>query len=93
MCVEEKNCMERMKNLSEDLLDVKSRVEKLEENFVNLKSDLSKTEYKVDVINMTTKETKMDVKKILERPVQYWDKLIIAGISGIVGYILSIILK
>lgn len=71
----------------------KSRVEKLEENFVNLKSDLSKTEYKVDVINMTTKETKMDVKKILERPVQYWDKLIIAGISGIVGYILSIILK
>lgn len=93
MCVEEKNCMERMKNLSRDLIDVKNRVDKLEENFIELKSDFSKTEYKVDVINATTKETKADVKSILNRPVQYWDKLIIAGISGIVGYILSIILK
>lgn len=33
MCVEEKNCMERMKNLSEDLLDVKSRGGKVGRKF------------------------------------------------------------
>lgn len=93
MCVDENRCTERMKAIRKDILDLNSRIDRHDEKFEkleaiqnNLKVEFAQMQSEIKVINTNTKDTKEDVKRILDKPAQYWDKVILAILSAVVGY-------
>ena len=93
MCVDKDMCSERMESLNKDILDLNSRIDKHDEKFEkleaiqnNLKVEFAQMQSEIKVINTNTKDTKEDVKRILDKPAQYWDKVILAILSAVVGY-------
>ena len=93
MCVDENRCTERMKAISKDISDITSRIDKHEERLEKIESsqndfrvEMAQIQSEVKVINANTKDTKADVKAILNKPAQYWDKVILAILSAVVGY-------
>lgn len=93
MCVDENRCTERMKAIRKDILDLNSkidkhddRLEKLENSQNDFRVEIAQIKSDVKVINANTKDTKADVKAILNKPAQYWDKVILAILSAVIGY-------
>lgn len=90
MCVDEKRCSERMNDITEDVVELKSRMSKLEDSHHQLKINFTKMEGQINLIDTNTVDIKADVKKILDKPAQYWDKIVMALIGGVVGYIINL---
>lgn len=93
MCVDENRCVERMKTISKDVFDITSRIDKHEERLEKIENsqndfrvEMAQIQSEVKIINANTKDTKEDVKRILDKPAQYWDKVILAILSAVVGY-------
>ena len=93
MCVDENRCTERMKAISKDISDITSRIDKHEERLEKIESsqndfrvEMAQIQSEVKIINANTKDTKADVKAILNKPAQYWDKVILAVLSAVIGY-------
>lgn len=93
MCVNEDRCNERMKTISKDVFDIASRIDKHEERLEKIENsqndfrvEMAQIQSEVKIINANTKDTKEDVKRILDKPAQYWDKVVLAILSAVVGY-------
>lgn len=100
MCVDEKVCGERMDNMSKDISDIKDRINKhddrldrLEDSHGDIKVEIAQVKMKTESINEDTKDIKTDVKKILDKPAQYWDKIVLTGLGVIAGYLINLFLK
>lgn len=90
MCVDEKRCSERMNEMNDDVIELKTRMSKLEDSHHQLKINFTKMEGQINLIDTNTVDIKADVKKILDKPAQYWDKIVMALIGGVVGYIINL---
>lgn len=93
MNIDESICDERMKHIKKDISDAVSRIDKHEDRLERLENsqsdfrvEMAQIKSDVKVINANTKDTKADVKAILNKPAQYWDKVILAILSAVVGY-------
>lgn len=100
MCVDENRCTERMKTISKDISDITSRIDKHEERLEKIESsqndfrvEMAQIQSEVKIINTNTKDTKADVKKILDKPAQYWDKIVLTIVGAMAGYLINLFFR
>lgn len=100
MCVDENRCTERMKTISKDISDITSRIDKHEERLEKIESsqndfrvEMAQIQSEVKIINANTKDTKADVKKILDKPAQYWDKVVLTILGAVAGYLFNLFFR
>lgn len=100
MCVDENRCTERMKTISKDISDITSRIDKHEERLEKIESsqndfrvEMAQIQSEVKIINANTKDTKADVKKILDKPAQYWDKVVLTILGAVAGYLINLFFR
>lgn len=82
-----KDAAARSKSNQHRLDELEPKVEeihKTEVEMAGMKKDMDHVKESVD-------EIKGDVKKIMEKPGQWWDKVLLALIGGVVGYLLKML--
>lgn len=91
---------ETIGKISESVASAHKRIDSVEREVKDLRTltlAVAKVDGKVDNLKADIDEVKVEIKQVVSRPGQWWDKLIAAAIgacaSGIVAAILSQILK